>query len=322
VQRWRGLDAVPSGWGRCVATIGVFDGVHRGHRVIIGRAVERARSAGLPSVVVTFDPHPAEVVRPGGHPPLLTTTARKGGLLESLGVDVMCVLPFTRELSRLTPDEFVHAALVERLHVAAVVVGVNFRFGHKAAGDVQRLSELGRTFGFVVEEVALFSADDTPLSSTLVRSCVAAGDVERAAAALGRPHSVEGVVVRGDRRGRQLGFPTANIEPVTHAAVPADGVYAGWLSAGEDRWPAAVSVGTNPTFEGRQRRVEAYVLDREVDLYGRHVQVEFVARLREMRRYDTPGELVEQVHADVARTREVLGSGSAGLAGGGPDGSL
>ena len=177
VQRWRGTDGTPSGWGRCVVTIGVFDGVHRGHQQIIGRAVARAAELGVPSLVLTFDPHPSEVVRPGSHPPMLTSPTYKADLLEQLGVDVVCVLPFTREFSRLTPDEFVHTVLVEHLHASAVVVGENFRYGYKAAGDVPALAAAGRRFGFTATGVPLVGTADTTWSSTYVRSCVQAGDV-------------------------------------------------------------------------------------------------------------------------------------------------
>ena len=291
-------------------TIGVFDGVHRGHQQIIGRAVDQARALGVPSVVLTFDPHPSEVVRPGSHPPMLTGTHAKAELLDQLGVDVLCVLPFTVEFSRLAPDEFVHAVLVEHLHARSVVVGENFRYGHKAAGDVAALTAAGRRFGFIVEGVPLQGTDDTTWSSTYVRSCVDAGDVEGAAAALGRDHRVDGVVVRGDQRGREIGYPTANLEPLPWSAVPADGVYAGrLLRATGEPLPAAISIGTNPTFAGRERRVEAYVLDAErgLDLYGEHVGLSFAARLRETLRFDGIDPLVEQMAKDVGRTREVLG---------------
>ncbi|SDY51926.1 riboflavin kinase / FMN adenylyltransferase [Micromonospora pattaloongensis] len=310
MQRWRGFEAVPAGWGRSVVTIGVFDGVHRGHQATIGHAVARAKELGVRSVVVTFDPHPAEVVRPGSHPAVLTEPARKAELIEALGVDVLCVVPFTPEFSRLPAEQFVHDMLVEHLHAALVVVGENFRFGHKAAGTVALLGQLGRTFGFGVEDAPLVAVDDTVFSSTYIRACVAAGDVTAAAAALGRPHRLEGVVVRGDQRGRELGFPTANLLTHRHAAVPADGVYAARLVRGAGRGPAlpaAVSIGTNPTFSGRERRVEAYVLDFEGDLYGERLCLDFVAQLREMRRYEGVDALVAQITEDVARTREVLG---------------
>lgn len=314
MQRWRGLGSVPTGWGRCVVTIGVFDGVHRGHRVIIGRAVERAREQGLPSVVLTFDPHPSEVVRPGSHPAVLTSQRRKAELVAELGVDVLCVLPFTREFSRLTPAEFVHAVLVEDLHASAVVVGENFRFGAKAVGDVAQLGALGERFGFVTEGVPVVADGGTRYSSTAIRALVAAGDVAAAAAALGRPHRIEGVVVRGDARGRQMGFPTANLDTARYTAIPADGVYAGYLlRAKGQQLGAAVSIGTNPTFAGTERRVEAYALDFDGDLYGERVGLDMVARLRGIERYDGPEALAAQITADVEETRAVLAAaGGAG----------
>jgi len=309
MQRWRGFEAVPGGWGRSVVTIGVFDGVHRGHQATIGHAVKRAHDQGLRSVVLTFDPHPAEVVRPGSHPAVLTEPARKAELVEELGADALCVVPFNLDFSRLPAEEFVHDVLVEHLHAAVVVVGENFRFGHRAAGDVELLTRLGRAFGFEVDGAALVTADQTVFSSTYIRACVDAGDVSAAAAALGRPHRLEGVVVRGDRRGRELGFPTANLLCGRYAAVPADGVYAGWLvRRGAERLMAAISIGTNPTFSGRERRVEAYALDFDGDLYGERVALDFGAQLREMRRYDGIEPLVAQINDDVARTRQVLGA--------------
>ncbi len=316
MQRWRGVEAAPAGWGRSVVTIGVFDGVHRGHQQIIGHTVERARQLGIASVVVTFDPHPSEVVRPGSHPAILTESGRKAELVEELGVDVLCVIPFTLEFSHLSAETFVHDVLVEHLHASAVVVGENFRFGHRAAGDVALLERLGRTFGFIVEGAPLISSahgsdlNNPVVSSTYIRSCVDAGDVEAAARALGRPHRLEGIVVRGDRRGRGLGFPTANVASSPHAAVPADGVYAAWLARrGPDRREAlraAVSIGTNPTFSGRERRVEAYVLDFDGDLYGERLALDFVSRLREMRKYDGIDPLLVQIEQDVADTRAAL----------------
>ncbi len=292
-----------------MVTIGVFDGVHRGHQLIIGRAVAQARALGVPSVVLTFDPHPSEVVRPGTHPPMLTGQHAKAQLVEALGADVLCVLPFTADFSRLEPDQFVHAVLVEHLHARSVVVGENFRYGWKAAGDVAALAAAGRRFGFSVEGVPLEGSDETTWSSTYVRSCVVAGDVEGAAAALGRDHRVDGVVVRGDRRGREIGYPTANLEPLPWSAVPADGVYAGRLLRGTgERLPAAISIGTNPTFAGTERRVEAYVLDAPpvLDLYGEHVALTFAARLRDTLTFDGVEPLLVQMALDVDRTRELL----------------
>ena len=322
MQRWRGLGEVPSGWGRCVVTIGVFDGVHRGHAQLIGRAVQRARARGVPSVVVTFDPHPAELIRPGTHPAQLTTFARRSDLVEQLGVDAFCVLPFTDELSRMSPEGFVHSVLVERLHAAEVVVGQNFTFGYKAAGDVALLERLGGRYGFAVDGEALLSEADVTFSSTYIRSCVDAGDVAAAAAALGRPHRVEGVVVRGDGRGTDLGYPTANVAPPMYAAIPGDGVYAAWFTVlgrgpvmGElvpgQRRAAAVSIGTNPTFSGRTRTVEAFVLDTQADLYGQHVAVDFVARLRGMEHFASVDELIEAMAVDTDSARAALRADAA-----------
>jgi riboflavin kinase / FMN adenylyltransferase len=316
MQRWQGLQDVPDGWGRSVVTIGVFDGVHRGHQRVVGRAVEAAAHLGLPVVVITFDPHPDEVVRPGSHPPFLSTTRRRAELLAGLGADAVCVLPFTPEFSRLGPDEFVRVVLVDRLHAARVVVGEDFRFGHRAAGDVALLAELGEKYDFVAEAEPLLTDDGVRISSTAIREQLAAGDVAAAARDLGRPHRVEGVVVRGQQRGRGLGFPTANLETLPHTAIPADGVYAGWLVAlgtggqEQERWPAAISVGTNPTFDGRERIVEAYALDRDdLDLYGVHVAVDFVARLRGMIKFDSVADLVEQMRRDVDAARAVTAHG-------------
>lgn len=308
MQRWRGYEAAPGGWGRSVVTIGVFDGVHKGHQATIGHAVARARELGIKSVVVTFDPHPAEVVRPGSHPAVLTEPARKAELIEALGVDVLCVVPFTPEFSRLPAEAFVHDILVEHLHAALVVVGANFRFGHRAAGDVALLERLGRTFGVAVQGAPLVADAGTVFSSTYIRSCVDAGDVTAAAAALGRPHRVEGVVVRGDQRGRELGYPTANLLCHRYAAVPADGVYAARLvRRGAEPLAAAVSIGSNPTFSGRERRVEAYALDFTGDLYGERLALDFVTHLREQRTYDSIEPLVAQIAEDVERTRRALG---------------
>ena len=306
MDRWRGVDRIPTKWGRCVVTIGVFDGVHRGHQQIIRHAVEKAQELGVPSVVLTFDPHPMEVVRPGSHPPMLTGARHKADLVEQLGVDVFCVLPFTLDFMRLSAAEFVHEFLVERLHASAVVVGENFRYGHGGKGTVATLTEDGRRFGFEVVGYPLQGAGDRTWSSTYVRSCVAAGDVTSAAEALGREHRVHGVIVRGDQRGREIGFPTANLEPLPWSAVPADGIYAGRLVRGKELLPAAISIGTNPTFAGNERRVEAFVLDFADDLYGEHVGLSFTERLRDTLRFDDVEGLVEQMHRDVARTREVL----------------
>ncbi|WP_282784637.1 MULTISPECIES: bifunctional riboflavin kinase/FAD synthetase [unclassified Nocardia] len=310
MQRWRSLDEMPAEWGRCVLTIGVFDGVHRGHAQLISRAVKSAAARGVPAVLMTFDPHPLEVVRPGSHPAQLTTLDRRAELVAELGIDVMVVMPFTQEFMKLTPERYVQELLVDKLHVAEVVVGDNFTFGKQAAGTVDTMRELGGRYGFDTDGVQLLGEHAVTFSSTYIRSCVVAGDMAAAAEALGRPHRVEGIVVRGDGRGKGLGFPTANVAPHLHAAVPADGVYAGWftvLDSGDPvRRMAAVSVGTNPTFDGRNRTVEPHVLDFDGDLYGKRVAVDFVEQLRGMRKFDSVDELVEAIGRDVKQAREIL----------------
>jgi riboflavin kinase / FMN adenylyltransferase len=317
VYRWYGLDEVPAGWGQSVVTIGVFDGVHRGHQRDLARAVEIGRQLSLPVVVVTFDPHPDEVVRPGCHPALLSSARRRTELLTAQGVAAVCVLPFTLEFSRLVPDEFVRTVLVDRLHAAVVVVGEDFRFGHKAAGDVQLLAKLGEKYDFTTEGLPLLVEDGQTISSSSIRQLLEAGEVSAAAHLLGRPHRVEGTVIRGHQRGRNLGFPTANLESPAHTAIPADGVYAGWLArlddAGNDaeRWPAAISIGTNPTFGEGARTLEAYALDRDdLDLYGVHAAIDFAHRLRGTLKFDSVDALVEQMRQDVDLSRRLVGGAS------------
>ncbi|MFB7559361.1 bifunctional riboflavin kinase/FAD synthetase [Streptomyces brevispora] len=311
MQRWRGLEDIPQDWGRSVVTIGSYDGVHRGHQLIIGRAVERARELGVPSVVVTFDPHPSEVVRPGSHPPLLAPYHRRAELMAELGVDALLILPFTTEFSKLAPADFIVKVLVDKLHARLVIEGPNFRFGHRAAGNVQLLAECGGTYDYRVEVIDLRVRGEAgggePFSSTLTRRLVAEGDVAGAAEILGRPHRVEGIVVRGAQRGRELGFPTANVETLPHTAIPADGVYAGWLNVNGESMPAAISVGTNPQFDATERTVEAYAIDRVgLDLYGLHVAVDFLAYVRGMLKFDSIDELLVAMAADVKRCSELI----------------
>lgn len=315
MRTWRSLGDVPD-LGRTVVVIGNFDGVHLGHQHVIRRAREIADADGLPVVAVTFDPHPMAVLRPEHAPTALSSVDQRSVLLGRAGVDDVVVIPFSREIAAWTPQEFVDRVLVEPLRASMVVVGGNFRFGSKAAGDVAMLTEAGRAQDFGVEGLALDGGPQV-WSSTYIRTCLAAGDVEGAAEALGRPYSVVGTVVRGERRGRELGYPTANV-PVEGLAAPEDGVYAGSLSVldaatGLPRegqpMPAAISVGTNPTFEGeRERRVEAYVLDRtDLALYGELVEVAFVARIRGMVAFEGVEALLETMADDVVRTRELLG---------------
>ena len=247
---------------------------------------------------------------------MLSTLDQRVELLAAAGADAVCVLPFTTEFSHLSPEQFVNQVLVGRLHANRVVVGENFRFGHRAAGDVATLTSLaaglGAERGFEVEALALAITPEGVWSSTFVRGLVAAGDVAHAAKALIRPHRVEGTVVRGDRRGRELGFPTANIEPLAHSAIPADGVYAGWLivdpyAGDRTRYRAAISIGTNPTFGGDGRRVEAHALDQDdLDLYARPAAVDFLERIRPTVKFESVEALVSQMARDVEATRDLI----------------
>jgi len=332
VLRWTDLAEVPADFGPTVVTIGNFDGVHRGHVAVCRAIAERAREDGARAVAVTFDPHPAAVHRPGEAPELLTGVADRLDLLAGTGLDAVLLLRYTLEFAQQTPDEFVRRYLVEGLRARRVVVGRDVRFGRGNAGTLETMIELGERYGFVVEVVG--DVGQTPhdgharWSSTYVRELLATGDVAAAAAVLGRPHRLRGVVVHGDARGRELGFPTANLGPApdgtpVQGMVPADGVYAGWLrrpavaaAGGDDAvLPAAVSIGTNPTFDGVERRVEAYVLDRtDLDLYGEEVVLELVERLRPTLRFEGPDaieQLVATMHDDVARARETLGVAQA-----------
>jgi riboflavin kinase / FMN adenylyltransferase len=313
VHIWRSTDEVPADLGPTAVVIGNFDGVHLGHRRVLARARAVADERGLRLVAVTFDPHPMAVLRPEHVPTALTSVSARVELLGEAGADAVLVLPFDRAVAAWTPEEFVERVLSRALRATAVVVGANFRFGNRAAGDVATLRAAGEEHGFTVEGIALDGGPQV-WSSTYVRTCLAAGDVAGAAEALGRPYAVRGEVVRGDQRGRALGFPTANVPTSALTAVPADGVYAGWLRRPDtgEVFPAAISVGTNPTFDGeRARRVESYVLDRtDLELYGVEVEVSFVERLRGMVAFESVEKLVAQMDDDVDRARTLLGAGS------------
>lgn len=301
-----GLDSVDP--APSVVAIGFFDGVHRGHQRIIGRAVAQAREQGLRSAVVTFDRHPMEVVRPGSQPHMLMTLPRRARTLAQQGVDLVVVLPFDDDLRHLAADEFVRHVLLGPLRARGVVVGENFRFGHKAAGDLTLLAELGAAHGFVAEGVDLLEEGGTVISSTAIRASVEEGDVATAARMLGRPHAIDGLVVRGDQRGAGLGFPTANLRVDPRLAVPAPGVYATTLRHPDGRaLPSASSVGTNPTFGGQELRIEAYCIGVDENLYGLEVSLAFHERVRGEVRFDSADELVARMHQDVAEVRRLLG---------------
>ncbi len=349
---WRRPEDVPAGLGPTAVTIGVFDGVHVGHQVLLGAVAAAAEEEGLVPVVVTFDPHPMSVVRAGAAPPLLCTCERRLELLGQAGMAGVVVLPFTPERAAQGAADFVADVLVGRLRARHILVGRNFRFGHRAEGDVALLAELGSSAGFRVTVLDL--ADAGPgagasrkgsadrgsaargstdaargtgphaagagaapaVSSTRIRALLDQGEVAWAARLLGRRHRLTGVVVRGEARGRGLGFPTANLAVPDELLIPADGVYAAWMRASGDpgQWlQSAVSIGTNPTFGGVARHVEAYALDvgPDYDIYGQVVDLDLVDRLREMARFDSVDELVAQMDLDVEAAREVLASAPA-----------
>ena len=314
MNRYDGVAALPEDVEPTVVTVGMFDGVHRGHRALLDRVAAEATARGVPAAAVTFDRHPLAVLRPSSEPPLLTTLDRKVALLGEAGMDAVLVLPFTRELSEVPAEAFATEVLFDALAARAVVVGENFRFGHKAAGDPALLASLGRPRGIDVVAVPLHRDGDQVVSSTRVRSELAAGDAAAAAASLGRPYAVEGVVVAGDRRGGPvLGVPTANLEVPAGIATPGDGVYAGRLTDLADTIarPAAVSVGTNPQV-GTERRVVAHVRAFDGDLYGHRVSVSFAHHLRGQAVFANVEELAAQIRADIDQARRLLSSSPGG----------
>lgn len=317
VQRWYGLDDIPADLGPTVVTLGNFDGVHRGHREVLTRVVREAADRDAIPVAVTFEPHPIAVLYPDRAPAVVMSLEQRLDALASVGLGAVLVIEFTREFAQQTPEEFVRGMFVDALGACAVVVGKDTRFGVRNSGDVGTLRELGASHGFEVialDDIGEGADEGARWSSTQLRSELLAGNVDHAAQILGRPHRVTGTVVHGDHRGRELGYPTANLSQDHEGLVPADGVYAGWLvrldlheGAPDRTLPAALSVGTNPTFDGHQRRVEAYVLDRtDLDLYGERVAVEFVSHLRPTLKFESIDTLVEQMAQDVVRCREIL----------------
>lgn len=303
------LAGVPAGFGPAAVTIGKFDGVHVGHRAVIGRLREIAAERQLSAVAVTFDRNPLALLAPDKCPDSLVSTRQKVELLATTGLDATLLLHFDRMLASVPAEEFVERILVGALGAKALLVGDDFRFGARGAGDVALLERLGERHGFTVEVLGDIRPDgERRVSSTWVRELLDEGDVARAAELLGghRP-TVSGVVVHGAARGRELGFPTANLSPESEGLIPGDGVYAGWLTDAGVRYPAAISVGDNPTFEGvPKKQVEAYVLDRELDLYDHLVDVEFVERIRGMVAFTTIPDLIATIQDDVDRIRTIL----------------
>ena len=297
--QWRGEQIS----GATVA-IGIFDGVHLGHQAILSRAKEISNGRGV--VALTFDPHPTQVFAPERAPTMLVSLERRVELLKQHGADAVVVIDFDRSFASKSPEEFVSEVLVKQLQISGVVVGQNFTYGHKAAGKVADLIAAGKLYGFAAEEVELEIANGDPISSTRIREAVTHGDVATASRLLTRPHRLEGIVVHGEKRGREIGYPTANLGYSTVSnTVPADGVYAGWLEVAGQRWPAAISIGTNPTFAGeRSSQVEAYALDREgLELYDQGAIIDFGWRLRDTLKFDGLEPLLIQMKKDCDQAR-------------------
>jgi len=291
---------------RVVVALGNFDGVHLGHQAVVRRAVEEGRRREARVVAATFDPHPRAVLVPGSEPRLLTTLELRREALQGYGVDEVRIIRFGEELSKKSPEEFVRDVVVGEIGAAAVVVGENFRFGHRAAGDVGDLRRLMEGFGGKAYAVPVRSElGEGPISSTLIRALISEGEVVEAARLLGRPYVLRGEVVGGDRRGRGIGFPTANVLPDSALVVPARGVYAGFVRVGKGRHVACTNVGVAPTFGRDESRVEAYLLDFEGDLYGSVVDVSFVRRIREEKKFSGVEDLKEQIARDVEEARRI-----------------
>ena len=288
-----------------VVLIGVFDGVHKGHQLLLNRAKEIADGRNI--VALTFDPHPMTVFAPERAPSLLTTLADRVELLKIHNADQVAVLKFNEKFAAMLPEDFVKDVLVGQLSASTVIVGKNFTYGHKAAGNVASLIEDGRKFNFTVDVQDLKVGEGDVISSSRIRSLVTAGKVEEARTLLSRPHRLDGVVVHGEKRGREIGYPTANLGNLDGQTIPSDGVYAGWLTVGINFWPAAISIGTNPTFAGvRARQVEAYALDQEgLDLYDKNASIEFGWRLRDTLKFDGLDPLLVQMKQDCDQARSL-----------------
>jgi riboflavin kinase/FMN adenylyltransferase len=287
-----------------VVVIGVFDGVHKGHQVLLNRAKEIADGRSI--IALTFDPHPTTVFAPDKAPTMLTTLADRVELLKIHNADQVAVMKFNEKFAAMSPEDFVQTVLVNQLHASTVIIGKNFTYGHKAAGNVDTLIKSGLTHNFVVD-VQELKTDEEVISSSRIRALVVEGKVEKARELLSRPHRLDGVVVHGEKRGREIGYPTANLGKIEGQTIPADGVYAGWLTVGINFWPAAISIGTNPTFEGdRGRQVEAYALDQQgLDLYDKNASIEFGWYLRPTLKFDGLEPLLEQMKKDCEKAREL-----------------
>lgn len=288
-----------------VVLIGVFDGVHKGHQLLLNRAKEIADGRNI--VALTFDPHPMRVIAPERAPTLLTTLADRVELLKIHNADQVAVLKFNEKFAAMAPEDFVKDVLVGQLSASTIIVGKNFSYGHKAVGNVDSLIKDGLKFNFTVDVQDLQSGEGEVISSSRIRNLVTSGQVEEARTLLSRPHRLDGVVVHGEKRGREIGYPTANLGDIDGQTIPSDGVYAGWLTVGINYWPAVISIGNNPTFAGvRARQVEAYALDQEgLDLYDKNASIEFGWRLRDTLKFDDLEPLLVQMKLDCDQARSL-----------------
>ena len=306
----QGLTGLPADVKPSVATVGVFDGVHRGHQMLIQKVVDEAHARGATAVVVTFDRHPLELLSPPDAPELITTLRQRAEVFEQIGVDVLLVLRFDENFRQFPAEHFIERVLVEALGAVHLVVGANFRFGHGGTGTVEMLNAMGESLGFTVEVFSLLEQQAGPqaVSSSLIRRQLHDGEVERVAEEMGRPFRLEGHVVKGAGRGRKLGIPTANLDLPPKLILPKVGVYAGWLVIEGERIPAVINVGYNPTFEDRDRPiVEVHALDWEGDLYGKVVGVEFTHHLRDELKFESGDAMMVEIRKDISRSRELLG---------------
>ena len=288
-----------------VVLIGVFDGVHKGHQLLLNRAKEIADGRSI--IALTFDPHPMQVFAPDRAPTLLTTLSDRVELLKIHNADQVAVLKFNEKFAAMSPEDFVKDVLVGQLAASTVIVGKNFTYGHKAAGNVDSLISDGLKYNFSVDVQELQLGDSEVISSSRIRTLVTNGEVEEARTLLSRPHRLDGLVVHGEKRGREIGYPTANLGNLDGQTIPSDGVYAGWLTVGINFWPAAISIGTNPTFEGvRDRQVEAYAIDQVgLELYDKNASIEFGWRLRDTLKFDGLEPLLAQMKLDCDRARSL-----------------
>ena len=301
------LSKITSRFTKSVITLGNFDGIHLGHQELVRMVIRRAAEIEGQSMVVTFRPHPLKVLAPEKCPPLISIYEEKIQIFEKLGIDVLVKIPFSLRFAEMTPREFVKDILCDLLGAKDIFVGYNYKFGRGREGTTQTLKQMGKEYGFIVHEVEQISLDGEVISSTKIRQFLKAGDVEHAAKLLGRPYAIAGIVIRGDSRGKTLGFPTANIAS-KHAIIPSDGVYAVKLLAREKCLSGVVNIGIRPTFDTRSLAIEVHVFDFNEDLYGEEITLYFIRKIREERKFDTAEALIGQIKKDISTARDILAS--------------